>query len=750
MRRAAIVALPLVVAVTAGFLYALGTGTFGELVHAGAPTRAARPADVVSSRADAQPSEGRDPIVFGDLHVHTGFSNDAFLLGLPGLIGEGASTVSDACDFARFCSALDFFSINDHAESSTPRKWRETIEAIRACDDVARGDADPDLVAYLGWEWTQMGTTRENHFGHRNVVLRGLDDEEIPARPIAASSPAGFFERARPSAFAMGLMPLLRGWEFNDFIAFQRELTATQTCASNVPERELPDSCREYAADPEELFAKLDDWDVPSLVIPHGTTWGMYTPQRSSYDKQVAARHRDPDRQRLVEIYSGHGNSEEFRSWQEIELDAEGRASCPAPGANYLPSCWRAGELIHARCLEAGESASECDARAAAARQHYADAQSAAGHLAVPGARAEEWLDAGQCRDCFQPAFNYRPRNSVQYMLALSDFDADASGSGELERFHFGFIGSSDTHSARAGTGYKEVGRLHMTDSSMQSSAGLLSRGDAERPAASRPVDLATASPVSWLESERAGSFFVTGGLAAVHTPARTRAAIFDAMMRRETYATSGPRILLWFDLVNAGDGDGGEVVPMGGRATLGRAPRFEVRAVGSFEQKPGCPEHVEEALGAERVLRLCANECYHPSDVRRPITRIEVVRIRPQIERGEDVAPLIQDPWRVLPCDGDPSGCRVRFSDPEFAAAGRDALYYVRAIEAPAPTINGDGLRCERDATGACTGVNACGTDYGDDCLAPNEPRAWSSPIYLDYAAPPSWPTEEAPDEVS
>ena len=71
-------------------------------------------------------------ILFGDLHVHTTFSTDAFVSSLPMLGGSGgAHPVGDACDYARYCSALDFWSINDHAEASTPRKWRETVETMR-------------------------------------------------------------------------------------------------------------------------------------------------------------------------------------------------------------------------------------------------------------------------------------------------------------------------------------------------------------------------------------------------------------------------------------------------------------------------------------------------------------------------------------------------------------------------------------------------------------------------------------------
>ena len=35
--------------------------------------------------------------------------------------GRGPHPVSDACDYARFCSALDFWVISDHAEASTPQ-----------------------------------------------------------------------------------------------------------------------------------------------------------------------------------------------------------------------------------------------------------------------------------------------------------------------------------------------------------------------------------------------------------------------------------------------------------------------------------------------------------------------------------------------------------------------------------------------------------------------------------------------------
>ena len=83
--------------------------------------------------------------------------------------------------------------------------------------------------------------------------------------------------------------------------------------------------------------------------------------------------------------------------------------------------CWQAGEIIRDRCLDAGENGATCEARAAAARLNAANS-SVAAHLTVPGTKIEEWLDAGQCRDCFLPSFGYRPGGSAQYALALSNF----------------------------------------------------------------------------------------------------------------------------------------------------------------------------------------------------------------------------------------------------------------------------------------------------------------------------------------
>jgi hypothetical protein len=739
--RLLIVVVVLIVLALGG-LWVLGRGWLVSPMGAGTPTATPSPEAVVAARTEATRSASEaigapEPkqILFGDLHVHTTYSFDAFTMSLPLAGGDGAHPVADACDFARYCSGLDFWSINDHGLALTPQRWRETVDAIRQCNAIGGDPSQPDVVSFLGWEWTQVGTRPENHYGHKNVILRDLEDGRIPTRPVAAVPPGPVGPLA-PSTLRLGLFALFRPTSGGiEFARYAQDLAATPICPTDVPVRELSDDCREQAATPQELFAKLDDWGHEALVIPHGTTWGYYTPGGSSWDKQLTEAQHDAGRQRLVEVFSGHGNSEEYRRWREVVLNADGTRSCPEPSPGYLPSCWRAGELIRARCVEAGEPEDVCRTRAARARQNYVDADRNGGAWTVPGATGNDWLDSGQCTDCFQPAFNYRPRSSVQYMMALSQ----PRGSSAPLRFRFGFIASSDNHSARPGTGYKEFARSELTEARF---GNFLKTPLGMRPArdpapVSEPYDIERSPPIFGVfETERQASYFLNGGLVAVHANGRDRNAIFESLARKEVYGTSGPRILLWFDLVNAPAGR--DRVPMGGSARLSEAPTFEVRAVGSFEPQPGCPDYSASSLEPARLARLCQGECYHPSDRRRTVTRIEVVRIRPQRTPGEDVRRLIEDPWRVLPCEPDPAGCRVRFSDEEFAAAGRDALYYVRAIEEPSLAVDADPLRCEYDGEGRCVRVRPCfSAPREDDCLTETEERAWSSPIFVDFEPP-------------
>lgn len=677
---------------------------------------------------DAEAREGQ--ILFGDLHVHTSYSWDGFLFSLPLVGGEGAHPPADACDFARYCADLDFFALTDHAESLLMRDWQASKASIRQCNALAGDEDHPDLVAFMGFEWSQAGLTPETHWGHRCVVFPGTDDAELPARPIGARATRMIYGEMRRNMSAVRWLQPLDWNRYTAYADYLAALLERNECAPGVDVRDLPPDCEEIATTPRELHEKLDQWGFDALTIPHGMAWGTYTPAGASIERHLERDQFDPRRQRLVEIMSGHGNSEVHRSFRPYEVDAEGRHICPEPTADFLPCCWQAGEIMRSRCGDLDEA--ECEDRVRRARQLAADAYLRP-HNVFPDAAMEEWLDCDQCRGCFKPSFSYRPRESVQYAMALSEPAATGSENGR-RRFRYGFVASSDGHKARPGTGYKQIERSMMTDAVGTPGAifGAFQKFTGRMDDPSEPQRVQRERIGIRGSDMRVGSFLYPGGLAAVHARGRSRDAIWDALSRREVYGTSGPRILLWFDLVDAE----GVSAPMGAEVTLDHAPQFRVRAVGAWKQRPGCPNWVHEGLQPDRLKWLCRNECYHPSDERHVIERIEVVRIRPRREQDEPIGPLIEDPWRTFPCEPDPVGCAVDFIDPEFAASGRDALYYARVLQEPTPAINGSPLAVKLDANGAALSTRPC---WGDDaralagCPEPVQERAWSSPIFVD-----------------
>ncbi|MEE3328608.1 MAG: DUF3604 domain-containing protein, partial [Myxococcota bacterium] len=365
MRKGLIGILVLVIAAVV-YATAASRGIFGNAYGRGEISQSARDPDLIATRTARQriaaaevgaPSKPDDKqILFGDLHVHTTFSFDAFSISLPMAQGEGSHPPADACDYARFCSSLDFWSINDHAEGLTPAQWSETREMVRECNAVSGDPALPDLVTFLGWEWTQIGTTPENHYGHKNVILRDTAEGSVPTRPVSSreqlfpggANPYGTWMRL----FFIASAPGGNRQAYHDFARFLQDRDDSPLCEKGPGVRELPDDCQENAPTPSELFERLDDWGFPYMVIPHGNTWGFYTPPLISWDKQLRA-HDDPDqREFLIEVFSGHGNIEEYRDWRALEESVDGER-CPKPVPGFTAECWQAGEIIRSRCERA-------------------------------------------------------------------------------------------------------------------------------------------------------------------------------------------------------------------------------------------------------------------------------------------------------------------------------------------------------------------------------------------------------------
>ena len=180
----------------------------------------------------------------------------------------------------------------------------------------------------------------------------------------------------------------------------------------------------------------------------------------------------------------------------------------------------------------------------------------------------------------------------------------------------------------------------------------------------------------------------VASGFAAVWAKENTRAAIWDAMKRKETYATTGPRMTVRFfggwdytdadlhrDVVNAGYGKG---VPMGGDLTAakaGKVPTFLVAAM--KDPEGGNLDRIQivkgwvDASGArqEKVYDAAwSGDRKSGADGKLPAVG-NTVDLTTATYTNSIGAPELTTVWK----------------DPEFDPALR-AVYYVRVLEIPTP----------------------------------------------------------------
>jgi Protein of unknown function (DUF3604) len=235
--------------------------------------------------------------------------------------------------------------------------------------------------------------------------------------------------------------------------------------------------------------------------------------------------------------------------------------------------------------------------------------------------------------------------------------------------YKFGMIGSTDSHTALA-TG--DENNFFGKHSGVEPGAGR----------ATQPQNLGS-------NQGRFGWHYLAGGYAGVWAKANTRAAIFDAMMRREVYATTGPRIQVRFfggwdftaadlktNMVKAGYARG---VPMGADLKPGaaKAPSFIVSALkdpmgGNLDRA----QVIKGWVDANGKLHEKIFDVIWSEPARRKVTNGKLAPVG-------DTVNLVNATYTNS--IGAPELMTV-WTDPEFDARVK-AFYYVRVLEIPTPS---------------------------------------------------------------
>jgi hypothetical protein len=597
----------------------------------------ARRAGTVASaaaEAEASPTErAQTKVLFGDLHMHTGWSFDAFTFGTTATpedaynFAQGGSLAHPAGGVYKLDRPLDFLAVTDHSEfmgvmismrdptnplsklavakaalDKDPKvsnaAFRAVANAFRTGDlsvfedqketarkvtadawsktvDIANRQNKPGkFTALIGYEWT---SSEEGKNLHRNVIFRGN----------SAPAPFTAVDSRRPEDL----------WKYLD-----------ATRRSGQPVLAIPHNSN---LSDGAMFAKVDS-DGKPITAAYAATRARNEP--------------------LAEITQVKGDSEthpslspndEFADFERLETYVASDRPITKFAGSYVRDAWRTG-------------------------------------------------------------------------LSFQD------GSG-FNPYRFGVIAASDSHVAMSSVLENNYwGKVGLRDGTAQVR-----------------LDCTYCAGGSDL------SKFGASGLAAVWARENTRAAIFDALQRNETYGTSGPRMQVRFfggyDLGGVKPGGLGWVesayragVPMGGTLprSAAKAPSFVVWAL-------------KDAIGANldrvQIVKLWSKNGVSHEKV------FEVAlsggrKVDPRTGKAPAVGNTVDVTNATYTNSIGAVTLSARWTDPEFDPAA-PAAYYVRVLEIPTPRWSTyDAVRLKRSIPRS---------------LPPTlQERAYTSPIWYDPAS--------------
>lgn len=568
---------------------------------------------------------------FGNVHVHTSYSFDAFINGT-------RTTPQDAYDWAQgkeitnsgvggkiqIQTPLDFYMVSDHAEFMGSMSQMANPDSPIAKSKLGQGIASPDPNIRMQ---TFAGILRDMSAGKPDPML----SDPALARTIWSQMVKTADDNYRPG-------------KFTTFAGF--EWTA------NPKYRNLHRVVvfRDTQHLPDRVLSALDSEDPESL-------WKWMELQRNSGSALLAIPH--------------NGNASDGRMFELVKFDGK-----PIDAAYNKTRA--ANEPLYEISQIKGTSETY---PSLSPNDEFANFELWNYTLNANGERPT------------------RVKGSYARQALLDGLSQDAKGNGNP--FKYGFIGDSDTHNA-AGSNeeFNYTGKFAFENDARHRLEGMKGQ------------------PESQAQQVRE---FSSGGLAGVWAEENTRQSIFDAMQRKETFATSGTMIRVRFfggwdfgtadlksaDFVKAGYARG---VPMGGDLKPGtaKAPTFMVKAI--KDPKSGNLDRVQIIKGWLDSRGEQHQKIYDMvwSGDRKPDVKTGKV---PAVGDTVDAAKATYtNSIGATELDG-------VWTDPDFDPGVR-AFYYARVIEIPTPRWS------TRDAA-------QLGVPVPKGLPVSIQERAWTSPIW-------------------